>query len=97
MLLVTKLVLPIVKQKMDAVVENLYFNLSANNITSSTLKKFSLKKIDSNIIADVSFLHCLIQEAAGVKIVNTTNYDNNTSATIFFAANSKENLYFRNS
>lgn len=58
------------------------------------LKEFFLEKIDSNIKADTLFLHSLIQEAVGVEIVNTTDYDSDTSATTFSAINSKENLYF---
>ncbi len=97
MSLVTKLATATVKQEMDTVVRNPYFKLLANNITPSMLEEFSLEKIDSNIKADAPFLHFLIQEAAGVEIVNTANCDSDTSATTSSAANSEENLYFRNS
>ncbi len=95
--LVTEFLTATVKQEMDAVLRNPYFKLPANNITLSTLEEFSLEKIDSNIKADASFLHSLIREAAGVEIVNTADCDSDTSATTYFAANSKENLHFRNS
>ncbi len=55
MSLVTKLATATVKQKIDAVVKNPYFKLLADNITPSTLKEFSLEKIDSNIKADAYF------------------------------------------
>lgn len=85
------------KQEIDAVVKNPYFKLWADNINPSTLEKFFLEKIDNNIKANAPFLHSLIWEAADVKIVNSANYDSNTSATTFFAANSKEYLHFWNS
>lgn len=79
---------------MNAVVRNLYFKLSANNITFSILEKFFLEKIDSNIKANISFLYLLIQEAVGIKIINIANFDSNTFATIPSTINSEENLYF---
>lgn len=57
------------------------------------LKKFSLKKINSNIKVDILFLHFLIKKLADVKIVKTSNYDKDI-ATIFFITNSKKNSYF---
>lgn len=78
-------------------VKNFYFNLSDNNITLSILEGFSLKKIDNNIKADISFLHFLIWEVVGVKIINTADYNSDTSATTPFATNNKKNLHFRNS
>lgn len=89
--------LGIVKHKIDAVVKNLYFKLSVNNITFFMLEKFFLEKIDNNIKVNIYFLYFLIQEAISIKIVNTTNYDNNISVTTFSIANSKKNLYFYNS
>lgn len=54
--LVTKFASAIVKQKIDVIVKNPYFKLSANNITFTTIfKEFSLKKINNNIIADLFF------------------------------------------
>ena len=70
MSLVTKLASAIIQQEMDAIVKNSYFKLSANNITLSTLKEFSLEKIKSNIKADAPFFHSLIREASDVKKVN---------------------------
>ena len=91
MSLVTKLACATVKQKIDAVVKNPYFKLSANNITSSTLEKFSLEKIESNIkAADVPFFYSLIKRISGVKKVYAANNDKNISATIPLAIKSKE-------
>ncbi len=60
---------------MDAVIKNPYFKLPANNITPSTLEKFSLEKIKSNIKADALFLYSLIRKTSGVKKVNTVDSD----------------------
>ena len=94
MSLVTKLILAIVKQKMDAIIKNLYFKLSANNITPSILEKFSLEKIKSNIKVDAPFLYSLIKEASGVKKINVTNCDKNISATTPLATKNRENCQF---
>ncbi len=79
---------------MDAVVKNLYFKLIADNITPSTLEEFFLEKIESNIKADVLFLHSLIRKASGVKKVNATDVDKNMSATTLLAMKSRENRQF---
>lgn len=94
MLLVTKLAIATIKQKIDTVLRNLYFKLPADNITLFTLEKFFLEKIDNNIKVNTTFLHSLIQEAAGVKIINTTDCEIDIFVTTLSAANSKENLYF---
>ena len=95
MSLVTKLALAMVKQKMDAVVKNPYFKLSANNITSSTLEEFSLEKIESNLKADASFFHSLIRETSGVQKVNNADGDKNTSNTTPLAAKSRKDCHFQ--
>lgn len=66
MSLVTKLTWAILKQKIDTIVKNPYFKLSANNITFSILEGFSLEKIESNIKADAFFLDSLIREISDV-------------------------------
>lgn len=97
MSLVTKLASATVKQKMNAIVKNLYFKLPANNITPSILEEFSLKKNESNIKADALFLHSLIRKASGVKKVNAANGDKNMSATTPLATKSREDCQFQHS
>lgn len=77
------------------VVRNPYFKFLANNITPSILEELSLEKSDSNIKVDALFLYSLIREAVGVGKLNAANCDNDTFATTFLAANSRENLHFR--
>lgn len=93
MSLITKLALAMVKQEMDTVVKNLYFKLSANNITPSTLEEFSLEKIESNLKADALFFHSLIREASDVQKINAADGDKNTSNTTLLAANSREDRH----
>ena len=94
MSLVTKLVSATVKQEIDAVVKNPYFKLPANNITLSILEKFFLEKIESNIKADILFLHSLIREASGVKKVNVTDGNKNMSAITPLATKNREDRQF---
>lgn len=79
---------------MAVIVKNPYFKLLANNISLFILKKFFLEKIDSNIKANASFLHFLIQEIVNIKIDNTINYDHDISITTFFTTNTKKNYIF---
>lgn len=94
-LLVTKYILVTVKQKIDAVVKNLYFKLLANNITLFILEGFFLEKIENNIKVDVLFFHSLIREASGIIKINAVNNDKNISATISSMVKSRKNCYFQ--
>lgn len=71
-----------VKQEINAIVKNIYFKLSANNITSSILEEFFLEKIKNNIKADALFLFFIIKEVSDIKKINVGNGDKNMSATI---------------
>lgn len=97
MLFIIKLTLAMIKQKIDAVIKNFYFKLSANNITSSILKKFFLEKIQSNLKVDAPFFHSLIRETSGVQKINVTNSDKNMSNTTLLATKSREDCYFQHS
>lgn len=81
---------------MNAIVKNPYFKLLVNNIILSILKEFYLKKVDSNIITDIPFLHSLNQEIVDIKIVNIANCDHNISLNTLSTANNKEKLNFWN-
>lgn len=76
------------------VVKNPYFKLSADNITPSMIEKFFLEKIHSNIKTNISFLHFLIKKSASIKMINTTNYDNNISVPIFWWQIAKKTYIF---
>lgn len=66
MFFVIKFILTIVKQKIDMIIKNAYFKLSANNITLFILEKFFLEKIKNNIKVDTSFSHSLIREISDI-------------------------------
>lgn len=97
MLLITKLALAMVKQEMDAIVKNLYFKLSADNITLSILEEFSLENIENNLKVDTLFFHFLIREASGVQKINATNGDKNMSNTTFLMAKNRKDHHFQHS
>lgn len=86
---VTKFTSAIIEQKISVIVKNLYFKLLADNIILSILKKFSLKKIESNIKKDACFLDFLIKKAASIRKVNVTNCSNKTT-------NSRKDFYLIN-
>ena len=94
MSLVTKLASGTVKEEKYIVVKNPYFKLPANNITLSTFEKFSLKRIESNIKADILFLYSPIRKASGVKKVNAANSDKNISTTTLLVIKNKEHCQF---
>ncbi len=92
--LISKLTSAMVKQEIDTVIKNIYFKLSANNITPSTLKEFFLGWIKINIKADALFLYSLIREVSSVKKVNDANSDKNMFATTFLAMKSRNDRQF---
>ena len=84
----------IIKQKIDIIIKNFHFKLSANNITPFTFKKFFLKKIKSNIKADIFFFYSLIKKVSGIKKVNAANSDKNIFATTFLVIKKRKNHQF---
>lgn len=93
MSLVTELVLAMIKQEIDTVVKNPYFNLSANNITLSIFEEFFLEKIENNLKVDTPFFHFLIRKVSGIQKVNVADSDKNMSNTTFLAAKSGEDCH----
>lgn len=83
-----------VKQQINIIIKNLYFKLLINNITVFIFEKFFFKKIESNIKADIFFLHSLIKKAFDIKKVNATNDDKNISAIIFLVTKNREDCQF---
>lgn len=90
-LLLKKLALATIKQKIDIIITNFYFKLLINNISFFIFDNFFLEKTNININANIL---PLIKKVASFKKINTINLKTNIFAIIISIANSRKNYYY---
>lgn len=93
---IIKFALGMVKQKIDTVVKNLYFKLSANNKIFSILEKFFLENIENNFKANALFFYSPIKKTSSIQKVNIANSDKNRFNIISLAAKRKNYCHSQN-